>query len=85
MLQLPDAECGEEKTFRSGKGADGRQFFRGDSRHAALPRTAPARLGLARTARSLADGEVASVVHAGSKSSFQASTRKGGWSVGAME
>ena len=77
MLQLPDAECGEEKALGPGDGADSRQFFDWGSRRAALPWTASARLGLARTARSLADGEVASVVHAGSKSSFQASTRKG--------
>ena len=86
MLKLPNAERGEEETLRPSEGADGRQFFHCDSRRAALPRTAPARLGLAGTARGLADGKMAGVVHAGSKSSFQASTRKGEeWSRGGME
>gem|GEM_PF-6644654 len=72
VLELPDAQCCEQKTFRAGEGADGGQFFDGTSRHGAFARTAPARLGLAGAARSLADGKVASVVHAVSKSSFQA-------------
>jgi len=74
MLELPDAEGGEQEAFRAGEGAGSGQFFLTGSRHVVLPWTTPACLGFAAdTTRRFAYGEMTGIVHSGGKSSFQAS------------
>src|SRR2546423_1980683 len=72
MLQLPDAERGQEEALRPRQRAGRGQFsFHGLSA-VVLPRTSAFRFALAGAARGFTDGEVTSVIHGGQKSSFQA-------------
>jgi hypothetical protein len=87
VLELPDAERGEQEALRAGESADGGQFFLNCSRRIVLPRTAPARFAFAGAARGFAYGEMTGIIHADGKSSFQATAPKGGmewWSNGVI-
>jgi len=63
MLELPNAERGEQEAFGSRKGADGGQFSFAVRASRVLSRTTTFRFGFAGTARGFADGKMAGVIH----------------------
>src|SRR5947207_12609410 len=67
MLQFPDAKRREQKTLGAGQSASSRQFSLNRLSTVIFPGPAALRLGLASPARGFTDGEMASVVHGGSK------------------
>ena len=64
MLQLPDAQGGEQKAFGARERPDRGHFSDSGILNVVFPGTTTARLGFAGAARFLAHGEVACVVHA---------------------
>ena len=78
MLELPDAERGEQQTFCPGKGSNGGQFSFAGCASWVLPRATTFCFRFAGTARGFADGEMAGVIHGRRKSSLRASTQRGG-------
>jgi hypothetical protein len=72
MLQLPDAQGGEQKALGARERPDGGHFSGAGILDAIFPRTTTARFRFAGAPRFLAHREMTSVVHVDSKSSFQA-------------
>ena len=62
MLELPDAQGGEQKAFRAGEGADGGGLAH-DGIGGVFAGAASARLGSAGTASFLSAREMADVIH----------------------
>jgi hypothetical protein len=63
MLQLPDAEGGEEEAFGAGECPDGGQLFRITIPAGDLPRAATARFVFADPAGAFANWEVTTTIH----------------------
>ena|SRR5438045_67031 len=67
MLQFPDAKRREEKTLGAGESSHSWQFSFHRLSTVIFPGPTAFRLGLASAARGFTDGEMASIVHGGSK------------------
>jgi hypothetical protein len=63
VLQLPDAEGGEEKAFSASERPDGGQLFRLIIAAGDLPRTAAARFGFADPAGAFANWKMTTGIH----------------------
>ena len=72
MLELPDAERGQQQTLGARQCSHRGHFSLAPGDAVAFPRTAPLPLRFSDSARGFTDWEVASIIHEGQKSSLRA-------------